>query len=103
MVPSAALAGLVAPITSRYLAMAFSPSSTCTTTGAETMKLDELAEEGPLLVDGVEGFGLLLRHADALLRDDAQTGLLDDGIDGAGEAAVGRIRLDDGKGCARGP
>jgi cytochrome c peroxidase len=33
----AASAGLVAPITSRFLAMAPSPSSTCTTTGSEAM------------------------------------------------------------------
>ena len=39
MVPSAALAGSVAPMISRYLAIAFSPSSTWTTTGAEVMKL----------------------------------------------------------------
>src|SRR4029453_2753277 len=39
MVPGAALAGLVAPITSRYLATAFSPSSACTTTGPEVMNL----------------------------------------------------------------
>ena len=34
IVPAAAFSGLVAPITSRYLAIALSPSSTCTTTGA---------------------------------------------------------------------
>ena len=37
MVPGAALAGSVAPISSRCLATASSPSSTCTTTGAETI------------------------------------------------------------------
>src|SRR5690242_21654216 len=35
IVPGSALAGSVAPITSRFLATAFSPSSTCTTTGPE--------------------------------------------------------------------
>ena len=38
MVPSAASLGSVAPMVSRYLAMAFSPSSTCRTIGAEVMK-----------------------------------------------------------------
>ena len=37
IVPSAALAGFVAPITSRFLATAPSPSSTCTTTGPLVM------------------------------------------------------------------
>ena len=37
MVPSAALAGLVAPITSRFFATAFSPSSTWTMTGPDVM------------------------------------------------------------------
>src|SRR3546814_10868923 len=49
MVPSAALAGLVAPITSRYLAMAFSPSSTCTTTGPEIMKSTRSLKKGRAL------------------------------------------------------
>ena len=38
-VPSSASAGLVAPITSRLRATAFSPSSTCTTTGPEVMNV----------------------------------------------------------------
>src|SRR3954452_6497009 len=42
IVPESALAGSVAPITSRFLATAFSPSSTCTTTGPEIMKLTKL-------------------------------------------------------------
>ena len=58
MVPSAALAGLVAPMTSRYLATALSPSSTCTTTGAGDHELDQFAEERALRVDFVELLGL---------------------------------------------
>src|SRR5689334_10823335 len=45
----------------------------------------------------IEGFGLRLRHQDALLRHDAQPGLLDHGVDGAGEVAGGRVRLDNRK------
>ena len=44
--PSAALAGLVAPITSRYRATASSPSSTCTTTGAEVMNSTSSPKNG---------------------------------------------------------
>src|SRR4051794_33380324 len=39
-------------------------------------ELDEFAEEGALAVDAVEGLGLLARHQNALLRDDAQARLL---------------------------
>ncbi|KZC98848.1 hypothetical protein AUP43_14655 [Oceanibaculum pacificum] len=42
----AALAGLVAPITSRFLATAFSPSNTWTTTGPEIMKLTSSPKNG---------------------------------------------------------
>src|SRR5437899_2654114 len=42
IVPGAALAGSVAPITSRFRATASSPSSTCTTTGPELMKSTRL-------------------------------------------------------------
>ena len=61
-------------------------------------EIDQFAEKRPLLVHGVEGFGLLAADAHALLRDDPQAGLLDHGIDRAGEIAGGRIRLDDRKG-----
>ena len=44
--PSAAFAGSVAPMTSRYLAIAFSPSSTCTTTGPEIMKSTSSPKNG---------------------------------------------------------
>ena len=40
------VAGSVAPITSRYFAMAFSPSSTCTTTGAEIMNSTSSPKNG---------------------------------------------------------
>src|SRR5262249_19338279 len=46
MVLGAALAGSVAPITSRYFAMAFSPCKTCTTTGPEIMKLTSSPKNG---------------------------------------------------------
>ena len=49
MVPAAALAGLVAPMTSRFLAMASSPSSTCTTTGPEVMKVQRSLKNGRAL------------------------------------------------------
>ena len=45
-VPAAALAGLVAPMISRLSATAFSPSSTCTTTGPEIMKLTRSLKKG---------------------------------------------------------
>ena len=77
MVLAAALAGSVAPITSRYFAMAFSPSSTCTTTGPDTMKSTSSPKNGRALVHRVELLRLLARDAHALLRDDAQARLLD--------------------------
>jgi len=46
MVPSAALAGFVAPITSRLRATAFSPSSTCTMTGPLVMYCTRLLKNG---------------------------------------------------------
>src|SRR5438132_13628521 len=49
MVPSAAFDGSVAPITSRYLAIAPSPSSTCTTTGPEVMKSTSSPKNGRAL------------------------------------------------------
>src|SRR5690606_2424207 len=49
MVPGAASFGLVAPITSRFLATAFSPSRTCTTTGPEVMKVQRSLKKGRAL------------------------------------------------------
>ena len=62
-------------------------------------EVDEFAEERARLVNGVEGFGLRAGHQDALLGNDAKSGLLDDGIDGAGQIARGRVGLDDRKGA----
>ena len=39
IVPSAALAGFVAPMISRFRVIALSPSSTCTTTGPDVMNV----------------------------------------------------------------
>ena len=102
MVPAAALAGSVAPMTSRFLATAFSPSSTCTTTGSGGHEPDQRAVERALLVDGVEGLGLLLREVEPLLRDDAQARLLEAVVDGPGEVAAGGIGLDDREGALGG-
>ena len=99
MVPAAALAGLVAPMISRFLAMAFSPSSTCTTTGPEVMNLHQVVEERPRLVHAVELLGLLAAHPDALLGDDPQALLLEPGVDLAGQVPAGRVRLDDREGA----
>src|SRR6476661_8778013 len=49
IVPSAAFDGSVAPITSRYLSTAPSPSSTCTTTGPEVMKSTSSPKNGRAL------------------------------------------------------
>src|SRR6185436_544193 len=49
IVPSAALDGSVAPITSRYFSTAPSPSSTCTTTGPEVMKSTSSPKNGRAL------------------------------------------------------
>jgi len=47
----------------------------------------------------VERLGLLAGDPHALLRDDAQPRLLDQGIDGAGQIPLRRVGLDDGKGA----
>src|SRR5690606_16499028 len=46
IVPSAAFAGLVAPMRSRLCWTAFSPSSTCTTTGPEVMNVHRSLKNG---------------------------------------------------------
>jgi hypothetical protein len=61
------------------------------------MNSHKLVVERAALVDGVEGFGLLAAHPDALLGDDAQARLLQLGVDLAGEVPPGGIRLDHGK------
>ena len=95
MVPAAAFFGSVAPIMSRLRATAFSPSSTCTTTGPEIMKLTSSRKNGRASMHGVERLGLRLGQMQALLRDDAQAGGLEHGVDLAGEVPPGRVRLDD--------
>jgi hypothetical protein len=50
-------------------------------------------------VDGIKGFGLSACHLDALLRNDAKSRLFNDGVDGAGQIARGRVRLDNRKGA----
>jgi hypothetical protein len=64
-------------------------------------EVDQVAKERPRRVHAVEGFRLRLSHVDALLRDDAQPGLFQDGVDLAGQVPARGIRLDDGK-CALG-
>ena len=58
-------------------------------------EVDQFAEERTRLVDRIEGFGLLAGHANALLGDDPQAGLLDQRVDGAGQIALGRVGFDD--------
>ncbi len=60
--------------------------------------LDQLAVEGPVLVNLIEALGLGLGHVDATLGDDAQARVLDDGIDLAGEVPLCGVRLDDREG-----
>ena len=58
-------------------------------------EVNEFAEERTLAVHAVEALSLGARHLDAALGDDAQAGLFDHGIDGAGEVTLGGVRLDD--------
>ncbi|KZC98849.1 hypothetical protein AUP43_14660 [Oceanibaculum pacificum] len=51
---------------------------------------------------GVEALGLLLGQAHPLLRDDAQTGFLEAGVDLARQVAAGGVRLDDRQGALDG-
>src|SRR3546814_4160057 len=55
--------------------------------GTRGHEFDEFAEEGAVLVDGIEAFGLLAGHADALRGDDAQAGFLQHPGDRAGQIA----------------
>ena len=59
IVPSAALAGLVAPITSRHFSMAFSRSSANTTTGPSVMNLTKPGKKAAFLMNRVERFRFL--------------------------------------------
>src|SRR5262249_50690448 len=60
---------------------------------------DELPVERPPRVNGINPLGLPARHPDALLRDDAQPRLLDQGVDRAGQIARGGIGFDDREGA----
>src|SRR5262249_14983016 len=66
--------------------------------GPGNHEVHELAEERPLAVHRIKRLRLLAADAHAFLRDDAQTGLLDHGIDRTGQIAGRGIRLDDRKG-----
>ena len=96
-VPGSALAGLVAPMISRFLVIALSPSRTCTTTGPGAHVLDELAVERPLGVDRVELLRHLLAQPQPLLRHDLEAAVLEHRDDLAGDVARRRVRLDDGQ------
>ena len=61
------------------------------------MKSTSSSKERPLAMHGIELFGLLAGNADAFLRDDTQACLLDDGIDCAGDIALGRVGFQDRK------
>jgi hypothetical protein len=62
-------------------------------------EVHQLAEERPRLVDRIKGFSLFAGHANALLRNDPQTGLFDQGIDRTRQVSLGRIGLDNRKGA----
>ena len=102
IVPSAASAGSVAPITSRYVAMASSAFQNLHHDGLGRHEVAELTVEGTFLVDGVELACLRRGHVDALLRDDAKARGLDLGVDRAGEVTLGGVGLDDRKGALKG-
>ena len=63
------------------------------------MKLTRVHIERTFLVNRIECLGLVFRPFHTLLRDDAQAGCFDHGIDLAGQVATGGIGLDDGE-CA---
>src|SRR6185312_12621214 len=60
-------------------------------------ELNEFAEEWPLTMHAVELFRLFARNVHALLRDDAQAGLLDDRVDRTRQITRGGIGLEDRK------
>ena len=67
--------------------------------GPRGHRLDEFAEERPILVNRIKGFGLRAGHEDPLLGDDPQSRGLDHGIDRAGEIASRCVGLENGKGA----
>ena len=74
-VPSAAFAGLVAPITSRNPLTASSRSSAITMIGPFGHELHQAAEKRPLLVNGVKTLRLRLGEARHAQPDNLETGL----------------------------
>src|SRR5579871_163250 len=62
-------------------------------------ELQELAEERPFAMHRIERLGLRPGHLDAPLRNDAQAGFLDQGVDRAGQVARGRVGFEDRKGA----
>ena len=67
--------------------------------GTGNHEIHQLAKKRTFLVNGVEGFGLLAGHANALLGNDPQSRLLDQRIDRAGQITRGRVGLDNRKGA----
>ncbi len=65
--------------------------------GAGGHEADQAGEEGAGFMHAVKFLGLFAGHEHALLGDDAQAGGLELGVDGAGQVAPGRVRLDDRK------
>src|SRR5690606_15740900 len=61
--------------------------------------VDQFTKEWTFLVDGVEAFRFTTAHPDALRGDDAKAGILQHLGDGAGQVALGGVRLDHGKGA----
>jgi hypothetical protein len=55
----------------------------------------QFAVKRAVLVHLIEPAGLCGRQVDALLRDDAQAGLFEAGVDLAGQVAAGRVGFDD--------
>src|SRR5690606_1789687 len=57
--------------------------------------LDQLAEEGTILMDGVEALGLFAGHVDLLERHRTEAVLFEHGEDLADQVTANRIGLDD--------
>ena len=89
-VPSAALAGSVAPITSRHFWIASGASSTITTAGPDDMKSVSPPKNGLLAVHRVEALGFLLRQVHQPHRANPESGLFDPVEDLAGELPARR-------------
>ncbi len=100
-VPGAALAGLVAPMISRFFATAFSPSRTCTTMGPEVMNATRSLKNGRSLCTEYNMCCVGLAPAHALLRDDAKPALLELGDNLSGKVPGGCVRFDNGGGVQR--